>query len=180
MVSDSIVQAFPGTKPHAICVPYPAQGHINPLLKLSKILHGRGFHVTFVNTEYNARRLLKSRGPESLEDLPGFHFESIPDGLPPVDADVMQDVPALSQSISRTCLQPFMDLVSRVNQRGPPVSCVVFDVMMPFVADAAEKFGLPAVAFWPPAACAIWGITQYRKLIEKGLVPLKGTDYDLS
>ena len=40
-------------KPHAVCVPYPAQGHINPVLKLAKILHSRGFHITFVYTELN-------------------------------------------------------------------------------------------------------------------------------
>jgi hypothetical protein len=28
------------------------------MLKLAKLLHARGFHVTFVNTEFNHRRLL--------------------------------------------------------------------------------------------------------------------------
>ncbi|KAI4375874.1 hypothetical protein MLD38_013692 [Melastoma candidum] len=177
MGRDSVVQDT--NQPHVVVVPYPAQGHINPLLKFAKILHGRGgFHVTFVNTRYNAHRLLKSRGPASLNDQPGFQFEAIPDGLPPVDADVMQNIPALSESLARTCLEPFVDLVSRVNRKGgPPVSCFVFDAMMPFVAAAAEKFRLPAVAFWPPAACAIWGVAQYPKLIEKGLVPLKDSSY---
>ena len=69
-------------KPHAVCVPFPAQGHINPMLKLAKILHYKGFHITFVNTEYNHKRLLKSRGLDSLNALPSFQFETIPDGLP--------------------------------------------------------------------------------------------------
>ncbi|KAL9380618.1 hypothetical protein Peur_026275 [Populus x canadensis] len=61
-------------KPHAVCIPFPAQGHINPMLKLAKLLHFKGFHITFVNTEYNHRRLLKSRGSSSLDDgLPDFH-----------------------------------------------------------------------------------------------------------
>lgn len=57
-------------KPHAICIPFPAQGHINPMLKLAKLLHHKGFHITFVNTEYNHKRLLKSRGPNSLDAMP--------------------------------------------------------------------------------------------------------------
>ncbi|TVU13631.1 hypothetical protein EJB05_37051, partial [Eragrostis curvula] len=39
--------------PHAVCMPYPAQGHVTPMFKLAKLLHARGFHITFVNTEYN-------------------------------------------------------------------------------------------------------------------------------
>ncbi|GLT93791.1 hypothetical protein SLE2022_115650 [Rubroshorea leprosula] len=69
-------------KPHAVCIPYPAQGHINPMLKLAKLLHHRGFHITFVNTELNHKRLLKSRGSDSLNGLPLFRFDTIPDGLP--------------------------------------------------------------------------------------------------
>ena len=36
--------------PHAVCVPFPAQGHVNPMLKLAKLLNYKGFHITFVNT----------------------------------------------------------------------------------------------------------------------------------
>ncbi|WOH01658.1 hypothetical protein DCAR_0521043 [Daucus carota subsp. sativus] len=32
-------------KPHALCIPYPSQGHINPMLKLAKLLHHKGFHI---------------------------------------------------------------------------------------------------------------------------------------
>jgi len=53
-------------KPHAVLVPFPAQGHVTPMLKLGKILHCWGLHVTFVNTEYNRRRLLRSRGAGAL------------------------------------------------------------------------------------------------------------------
>ncbi|RHN48828.1 putative 7-deoxyloganetin glucosyltransferase [Medicago truncatula] len=39
------------------CSPFPAQAHINPMLKLAKLLHFKGgFHVTFVHTEYNHKR----------------------------------------------------------------------------------------------------------------------------
>ncbi|THG12225.1 hypothetical protein TEA_011843 [Camellia sinensis var. sinensis] len=53
----------------------------------------RGFHITFVNTEFNHKRLLKSRGPDSLNGLSSFRFETIPDGLPESDADATHDIP---------------------------------------------------------------------------------------
>jgi hypothetical protein len=49
-----------GDKPHAVCLPFPAQGHTTPLMKLAKILHTRGFRATFINTEYSHHRLIRS------------------------------------------------------------------------------------------------------------------------
>nr|CAD1826913.1 unnamed protein product [Ananas comosus var. bracteatus] len=92
-------------KPHAVCIPFPAQGHITPMLKVAKLLHSfHGFHITFVNTEYNHRRLLRSQGPAALDGLPDFRFATIPDGLPYSDEDRMQDVPSLCRSTTTNCL----------------------------------------------------------------------------
>ena len=168
-------------KPHAVLIPYPSQGHVNPMLKLAKILHNRGFFITFVNTEYNHKRLLRSRGPNSLDGLPDFRFENIPDGLPPSDADATQYIPSLSESTSKNCLAPFCDLLTKLNDpsyfRGPPVTCIVSDGIMSFTLDAAEKFGVPEVLFWTTSACGFLGYRLYRTLIQRGLVPLQGIVY---
>ncbi|KAK7835032.1 7-deoxyloganetin glucosyltransferase [Quercus suber] len=83
-------------KPHAVFLPYPSQGHVTPMMRLAKLLHSRGFHITFVNTKFNHRRLIKSKGLDYVKGLPDFRFETIPDGLPPFDRDAKQDIPALS------------------------------------------------------------------------------------
>ncbi|KAI5339947.1 hypothetical protein L3X38_019221 [Prunus dulcis] len=87
-------------KPHALCIPFPYQGHIRPFLKFAKLLHHRGFRFTFVNTKYNHRRFLKSLGHDTLDGLTGFHFETIPDGLPPSDSDSTQDIYSICDSIN--------------------------------------------------------------------------------
>ncbi|KAI5442827.1 hypothetical protein KIW84_011737 [Lathyrus oleraceus] len=79
------MENFEVRKPHAVLIPAPGQGHINPLLKLAKLLHLKGFHITFVNTEYNHKRLLKSRGSNSFDGFTDFCFETIPDGLTPLE-----------------------------------------------------------------------------------------------
>ncbi|KAK3189079.1 hypothetical protein Dsin_028640 [Dipteronia sinensis] len=163
-------------KPHAVCIPYPAQGHINPMLKVAKLLHSKGFHITFVHTEYNHKRLLKSRGPNSLDGLPDFAFETIPDGLPPTDADATQDIPSLCESTSKTCLAPFRHLLSKLNNSTvaiPPVTCVVSDGVMSFTLEATEELGIPNVLFWTTSACGFLGYVNYANLIAKGLTPLK-------
>ncbi|KAJ4965000.1 hypothetical protein NE237_016849 [Protea cynaroides] len=166
-------------EPHAVCIPYPAQGHINPMLKVAKLLHHKGFHITFVNTEFNHKRLLKSRGPDSLKGLPGFQFETIPDGLPSSDTDATQDIPTLSQSTSTTCLVPFRNILSKLNAADdiPPVTCIVSDGAMSFTLQAAKEIGVPEVLFWTISACGFLAYMHYPHLIERGFTPLKDVSY---
>ncbi|CAN6701672.1 unnamed protein product [Malus baccata var. baccata] len=169
------------TKPHAVFIPLPAQGHIKAMLKFAKLLHHRGFHVTFVNSKYNHRRFLKSSGPSSLDGLPDFQFKAIPDGLPDSDADTTQDVPLLCDSVRKqNFLAPFRELLMKLNgdaistSTNPPVSCIVSDgFMSPFTITAAEEIEVPMVLFYTIAACSFMGVMQFRALVEKGLAPLK-------
>ncbi|MCD9559539.1 hypothetical protein HAX54_017539 [Datura stramonium] len=165
-------------KPHAVCIPYPAQGHISPMLQLAKIIHNRGFQITFVNTEHNHRRLLKSRGPDSLRGLPSFRFENIPDGLPPCDPDATQDIPSLCESTATTCLGPLKELLAKLkNTNVPPVSCIISDGSMSFTLAAAQDLGIPQVLFWTPSACGLLSYMHYRDFVGKGYIPLKDESY---
>ncbi|THG03325.1 7-deoxyloganetin glucosyltransferase-like [Camellia sinensis] len=166
--------------PHAVCIPYPAQGHINPMLKLAKLLHHKGFHITFINTEFNHRRLIKSQGPHSLSGTASFRFETIPDDLPPSEANATQDIPALCHSILHNFIDPFRILVAKLNHDAaassdvPPVTCIVSDGTMSFTQKVAEEVGIPAVFFFPASATALMGLVAYPQLIQKGIAPLKG------
>nr|QAV53747.1 UGT85A68 [Fagopyrum tataricum] len=172
-------------KPHAVCVPYPAQGHVNPMLKLAKLLHSHGgFHITFVHTDYNHARLLRSRGPRALDGLPSFKFVSIPDGLP-VDtdgADVTQDIPALCASVDRHCLAPLTELLRKLNKAAedggaPRVTCIVADGAMPFTLKAAEELGIKHATLWTASACGFLGYDQYHRLVQEGYTPFKDASY---
>ncbi|KAI5313480.1 hypothetical protein L3X38_042656 [Prunus dulcis] len=127
-------------RPHAVCLPFPAQGHISPMMKFAKLLHHRGFHITFVNSEYNHKRMLKSRGPSALHVSQDFCFEAIPDGLPPTDADATQDILSLCDSTSKTFLGPFRNLLDNLSldKTLPPVTCIVSDGVMSFAIKASE------------------------------------------
>ncbi|KAK2983015.1 hypothetical protein RJ640_012890 [Escallonia rubra] len=162
-------------KPHVVCIPYPAQSHIKATLKLAKLLHSKGLHITFVNTEFNHKRFLKAGGPNSLDGLPDFRFETIPDGLPPSDADATQDITALCESVRRTCYAPFLDLCAKLDD--PPVSSIVSDGFMTFTLDAAEVLGIPIILLWTLSACGFMGFYQCQGLFDRGLIPLKDESY---
>ncbi|CAL5384071.1 unnamed protein product [Camellia sinensis] len=170
MSSQAKQQAHYPCPPHAVCIPCPAQGHINPMLKLAKLLHHKGFHITFINTEFNHRRLLKSQGRHSISGTPSFRFETIPDGLPSSELDATQDIPALCHSILHNFLNPFRVLLAKLN---PPVTCVVSDVGMAFTVKVAEELGIPDVFFNTASASGFMGYMQYPKLMENGLTALK-------
>ncbi|KAF8714912.1 hypothetical protein HU200_027448 [Digitaria exilis] len=168
-----------GDRPHVVCVPLPAQGHVTPMLKLAKVLHSRGFHVTFVNSEFNHRRLLRSRGAHALDGVPGFRFAAIPEGLPPSDADATQDVPSLCRATMETCLPHFRSLLAELNASGPdvpPVTCVVGDDVMSFTLEAAREIGVPCALFWTASVCGYMGYRYYRNLMDMGIFPLKDAE----
>lgn len=166
-------------KPHVVCVPYPSQGHVTPMMRLAKLLHSRGFHITFVNTEFNHKRLVRSKGPESVKGFSDFRFETIPDGLPPSDRDATQDIPKLCDSTRKNCLVPFMELLGKLNSSPevPRVTCIISDGVMSFGIKAAEEMGIPEVQFWTAPACAMTCYLHYREFIKRGIYPFKGTFY---
>ncbi|KAF5807613.1 putative 7-deoxyloganetin glucosyltransferase [Helianthus annuus] len=165
-------------KPHALCIPAPLQGHINPMLKLAKILHSKGFLITFVNTEFNHQRLLRSQGLEALHGLPSFRFETIPDGLPPPEnTNATQEIPSLAKSVEETCLGPFKSLVTKVNASYAPVTCIVSDLLMGFTLAAAEELGIPEILLWTSGTGSLICYNQFTNLLEKELMPLKDPSY---
>ncbi|KAF5458178.1 hypothetical protein F2P56_022232 [Juglans regia] len=164
-------------KPHAVCVPYPSQGHVTPMMHFAKLLHSKGFHVTFVNTEFNHMRLIRSKGPDHLKGLPDFRFETIPDGMPPSDRDATQEVPALCDSTRKNCLAPFKELVLKLNSlksdEVPPVSCIVSDGVMGFGSKVAQELGIPEAQLWTASACGFMGYLTFTELIKRGIIPFK-------
>ncbi|XXG76715.1 hypothetical protein AAC387_Pa08g1011 [Persea americana] len=157
-------------KPHVVCVPFPAQGHINPMLQLAKLLHSRGFFITFVHTDYTHKRL------STLDSLDGFRFEVISDGFSPSTVGEVQEyrnAEHLCQSVKENCVASFRDLLMKLHHPsdGHRVTCVVSDPTMTF--KVPEEMGIPEVIFCPIAACGFMAFTQYHELMRRGLVPLK-------
>lgn len=176
---DSILGGGSNSRPHVVITPFPAQSHLISLMNYAEVLHSRGFHITYVNTKYNQRHLLNSRGPQSLDGLSDFHFDTIPDGLSPCDANATQQIPSLCESTAKNCLLPFTKLLVRLHEYAsnghvPPVSCLLSNIAMTFNVKAAQKFGHPIAIYSPISAASFLGTWHGRTLLDKGVFPLKG------
>ncbi|KAL1289995.1 hypothetical protein HN51_058356 [Arachis hypogaea] len=164
------------SQPLVVCVPFPAQGHINPFMQLARILHFNGFHVTFVNSELNQKRIAKFLGPSFVKNQHGFHFETIPDGLPPPQDDASHhDNTALCDSTRKHCLEPFKDLLMKLNSSSevPNVSYIISDGAMSFAIKAAQELKIPEAQFWTTSACGFMAYLQFGELANRGIIPFK-------
>ncbi|XP_028800810.1 7-deoxyloganetin glucosyltransferase-like [Neltuma alba] len=164
-------------KPHVVCVPLPLQGHMNPMLTLSKLLHLHGFHVTFVLTHFNFSLLLNSRGPDSVKGVPRFRFEAISDGLPPENRRGILNLAEFCVSMPVEGLRSFRELIAKLQQGDspdvPPVSCIISDGVMGFTLKAAEEFGIPEFMLFTPSGCGMVGYLNFDELEKRGFFPLK-------
>ena len=69
-------------KPDVLVIPFPAQGHVSSLMKLSLQIAAHGVKVTFVNFESIHEKVMASirAKHDDLKDSL-ISFASIPDGL---------------------------------------------------------------------------------------------------
>ncbi|KAG5533459.1 hypothetical protein RHGRI_027585 [Rhododendron griersonianum] len=171
--------------PHVLIFPYPAQGHVSPMLKLAELLCHAGLHVTFLVTHFTHRRLLRHGTVHSqLARYTGFRFETIPDGLPEDDPRSGDTVTELFRSFRVTAKPLLGELLRSDRARDSdsgrkPVSCIIADGIMSFAIDVAEEIGIPIIVFRTTAACNFWAYFCGTKLIEAGEIPFQGNDMDV-
>ncbi|KAL3818064.1 hypothetical protein ACJIZ3_003969 [Penstemon smallii] len=162
-------------KPHAVCLPIPAQGHINPMLKLAKLLHSKGFYITFVQIAFDK---LQNSGFSSKGINGSFQFQTISDGLPPDNQRGVLDLPSLAYTMPVHGLKSFRELIEKLNSPdhdsdSPPVTCIISDGGMGFSLKVAQEFNIPGIIFYTLSACGMLGYLYYQKLIEMAYFPLK-------
>ncbi|KAL1545567.1 7-deoxyloganetic acid glucosyltransferase [Salvia divinorum] len=158
--------------PHVVIIPFPAEGHIKPMLMLAELLSRAGFTISFVNTEQSHHLLLDGAGIHRR--CPGINFLSIPDGLPPDHPRSGASILDLLISTSTACKPIFKDLIASMSHAP---TCVIADGIMSFAIDVAVELGIPAIAFRTYSATSTWTYFHLEKLIEEGVIPVvSGTE----
>uniref|UniRef100_A0A453JNH2 Cytokinin-O-glucosyltransferase 2 n=1 Tax=Aegilops tauschii subsp. strangulata TaxID=200361 RepID=A0A453JNH2_AEGTS len=167
-------------RPHAVVVPHPSSGNINPALQLAKLLHHHGVYITFVNTEHNHRIMEATEGAAAVRGHEGFRFEAIPDGLVEADRDAEDYDLRLSAATSQRWAEPLRELLLRLNGTPavPPVTCVLPTSLMSFALDVARELGVPSMVLWACSAASLMAHMRLRELKERGYVPLKGNTWN--
>jgi len=152
-----------------VLVPFPAQGHISPMMQLAKTLHLKGFSITVVQTKFN----YFSPSDDFTHD---FQFVTIPESLPESDFKNLGPIQFLFK-LNKECKVSFKDCLGQlVLQQSNEISCVIYDEFMYFAEAAAKECKLPNIIFSTTSATAFACRSVFDKLYANNVqAPLKGT-----
>lgn len=139
-------------KPHAVVIPFPAQGHVIPFLELSYCLVDRGFHVTFVNNEITHQQITTTLLAEKVytpHDC--IKMVAISDGMALKDR---HNIGMQCDSMLATMQDNFEELLIKLNEsEADKVTCMIADGTMAWAVDVAKKVGISQMAaLWTMAA----------------------------
>ncbi|KAL0014735.1 hypothetical protein SO802_001804 [Lithocarpus litseifolius] len=158
---------------HILVLPFPAQGHVNPLILLSRKKVKHGFKITFVNTDFNHNRVVGAL--DSLMDS-NISLVSIPDGLGPEDD--RNELGKLCEAMLRTMLEKLEELINYINASNGNdkiISCIVADAAgMGWAIEVGIKMGIKRAFFRPGTAASLALQVSIPRLIDDGIINSDG------
>ncbi|XP_058769520.1 cinnamate beta-D-glucosyltransferase-like [Vicia villosa] len=147
-----------------LLVSYPAQGHINPLLRLAKCLAAKGSSVTFITTEYAGKNMRtvnnitdKSTTPIGDGSLT-FHF--FDDGLPEDDS-IRNSLSGYSEQLELVGKQFLSQMIKNHADSNKPISCIINNPFLPWVCDVAYENDVPSALLWVQSAAVFIAYYNY-------------------
>ncbi|KAL6640868.1 hypothetical protein ACP70R_019049 [Stipagrostis hirtigluma subsp. patula] len=161
--------------PHALIIPYPAQGHVIPLLELAHALVDRGFTVTFANSEFNHARVVaamseKKDGDGGARLLERIRLVAVPDGMAP--GEDRANLVRLTVLMAESMAPRVEELIRRsVEAEGGPITCMVTDYNLgTWALDVARRTGIKSAAIWPASAAVLTTLLSIPKLIKDSII----------
>ncbi|WOL01361.1 hypothetical protein Cni_G10077 [Canna indica] len=161
--------------PHALVLPYPAQGHVIPFMELSHCLVDHGFKITFVNTASNHERVVAAFAGKEIS--PGrIDLVSVPDGLEEEDggSGITHDLVKLTEGFLKVMPPRLEELIQRSKGSSDEITCMIADQNMAWALEVARKVGVRAAAFWPASAAMLTTTLSIPKLITDGIIDSNG------
>ncbi|KAF9624162.1 hypothetical protein IFM89_008100 [Coptis chinensis] len=162
-------------RPHLLAVPYPAQGHVMPLMELAHNLVDHGFKITFVNTEFSHKRIMAALSNNGYdEDF--IHLVSIPDGME--ERDDRNDLGKLCDAMVNIMQGHLVNLIKKINGSNnvdDKITCVIADKNLGWVLEVAQRMSIRKAAVWPASAGFAAVALHIPKLIEDGIVGEDGS-----
>ncbi|CAJ2652641.1 unnamed protein product [Trifolium pratense] len=143
---------------HIVAMPYPARGHINPMMNLCKLLvfNNKNILVTFVVTEEWLSFISSDPKPDNII------FRSIPNVIP---SELIRgrDHPAFMEAIMTKMEEPFDELLDKLDYSP---SIIVHDTMLYWVVVVGNKRNIPVASFWTMSA-SIFSVFLHQHLLEQ-------------
>ncbi|KAJ4846716.1 hypothetical protein Tsubulata_005184 [Turnera subulata] len=153
--------------PKIILVPYPAQGHVTPMLKLASTLARRGFDPVMIIPEFIHQRIMASTNPKTTK----IEFTSIPDGL---KMDVPRDFFSIEKAMEKTMPTHLERLLGKFDEDGQPVACLIVDLLASWAIEVGQRCRVPVAGFWPAMLATFKLISAIPDMVRNGLISEDG------
>ncbi|GJM84664.1 hypothetical protein PR202_ga00355 [Eleusine coracana subsp. coracana] len=161
-----------GTRPHAVVMPYPLQGHVIPAVHLAQRLAERGFTVTFINTESVHHQIASGGGADDIfaaaraaaSNPLDVRYELMNDGFP-LGFDRSLNHDQFMEGVLHVLPAHAEELLRRIVV-DPASTCLVIDTFFVWPATLARKLGVPYVSFWTEPAL-IFSLYYHMDLLTK-------------
>ncbi|WCJ21863.1 UDP-Glycosyltransferase superfamily protein [Euphorbia peplus] len=114
-----------GSETQIIAIPLSYQGHFSPMLQLSTRLASKGCKVTL---------LIISETEITKSPNTSLNFEFISEHIEKNEEYLQKLLDTLSRKLP--------EIIAKLNNSGYPVSCLVYDSLLPGVLDIAKSLGL--------------------------------------
>lgn len=159
---------------HVLAMPYPARGHINPMMNLCKLLvaNNSDILVTYVVTEEWLGFIGSEPRPTNIR------FGSIPNVIPS-ELTRAADHIGFMEAVMTKMEAPFEQLLDRL---VPPPTIIVYDTFLFWVVGVGNWRNIPVASFWTMPASIFSVLLHHHLLEQNGHYPvnLSGEDIDLN
>ncbi|KAL2335487.1 hypothetical protein Fmac_016700 [Flemingia macrophylla] len=122
-------------KAHCLVLPYPAQGHINPMIQFSKLLEHQGVKITLITTRSYSKNLLKVP--------PSIALETISDGYDQGGLTEAGSYKAYLERFNQVGAETLTELLEKLEH----VDCLIYDAFFPWALDVAKRLGIVAASY---------------------------------
>ncbi|MBA0823619.1 hypothetical protein Goarm_020337 [Gossypium armourianum] len=143
-------------KGHVILLPYPSQGHINPLLQFAKRLASKGVKATLATTHYTVNSICAAH----------IGVEPISDGFDEGGFSQAGNVDFYLKSFKEEGSRSLSQLIQKFKDSSTSVTCVVYDSFLPWALDVAKQHGIYGASFFTNSAavCSIFSRIHHGRL----------------